>query len=416
VAVLRSVSELTEPLTADSAYARVASSALTDSVLGLVGLEVETHLVDLDAVTDRVGWPRIDGLLPTLRDTAARSSVTVEPGGQIELSGSPAADVSQAATLMRDDVQRARLRLLPYRLGLAHVGADPLRPARRVNPNPRYQAMEEHFVATGRTLPGLAMMNSTAALQVNVQAGPRAAWAARVAHAHRLGPTLIAISACSPWLAGRDTGWRSARQRTWGDLDTRQCGAVADTDEPAEEWARYAMRAPVVLVRRGADAAAVRSAVPFSAWVSGAAALHGRAPTTADLDTHLTTLFPPVRLRGYLELRYLDMSPPRWWPAVAAVAVTLMDDARAADAAAEATEPAAALWNEAARDGLRHPVIAKAAHRCMAIAVDRAPTELATAVADLAQLVERGRCPGDDLAERITQVGPRAAFEELAHA
>jgi glutamate--cysteine ligase len=191
---------------------------------------------------------------------------------------------------------------------------------------------------------------------------------------------------------------------------------VAGTDEPADEWARYAMRAPVVLVRDGADAAAIGSAVPFSAWVSGAAALHGRKPTTADLDTHLTTLFPPVRLRGYLELRYLDMSPPRWWPAVAAVTATLMDDARAADAAAEATEPAAALWTEAARDGLRHPVIAEAAHRCMAIAVDRAPTELATAVADLAQLVERGRCPGDHLAERITQVGPRAAFEELAHA
>lgn len=412
----RSVSEFTEPLTADSAHARVASSALTDSVLGRVGLEVETHLVDLEAVGDRVAWDRIDGVLPSLRDTIAGSSITVEPGGQIELSGPPAADVSEAATLIRDNVQRARLRLLPYGLGLAHVGADPLRPARRVNPNPRYQAMEEHFVATGHAVPGLAMMNSTAALQVNVQAGPRAGWGARVAQAHRLGPTLIAISACSPWLAGRDIGWRSARQRIWGDLDVRQCGPVAGTDEPAEEWARYAMRAPVVFVRSGGDASAVRSGVPFSAWVSGAATLHGRAPTTVDLDQHLTTLFPPVRLRGYLELRYFDMSPPRWWPAVAATAVTLMDDARAADAAAEATEPAAALWTEAARYGLRHPVIAESARRCMAIAVDRAPTELATAVSDLAQLVERGRCPGDHLAERITQVGPRAAFEELAHA
>ena len=98
VTVPRSVSELAEPLTADSAHARVASSALTDSVLGSVGLEVETHLVDLEAVTrpsrlgrDRRRTSRADGIRPR------SSSVTVEPGGQIELSGPPAADVSEAA-------------------------------------------------------------------------------------------------------------------------------------------------------------------------------------------------------------------------------------------------------------------------------------------------------------------------------
>jgi glutamate--cysteine ligase len=83
VTVQRSVSELAEPLTADSAHARLASFALTDSVPGPVGLEVEAHLVDLEAVADRVGWARTDGLLPALRDTAAGSSVTVEPGGQM---------------------------------------------------------------------------------------------------------------------------------------------------------------------------------------------------------------------------------------------------------------------------------------------------------------------------------------------
>jgi glutamate--cysteine ligase len=145
-------------------------------------------------------------------------------------------------------------------------------------------------------------------------------------------------------------------------------------------------------------------------------ARRGAQPTAGDLYTHLTTLFPPVRLRGYLELRYLDMTAPWWWPAIATVVSTLMDDPVAADAAAEATEPAALLWTEAARDGLGNAQLASAAGRCLAIAASRAPAELGSAVADLADMVGAGRCPGDLLAERAEQVGPTAAFEELAHA
>ena len=131
---------------------------------------------------------------------------------------------------------------------------------------------------------------------------------------------------------------------------------------------------------------------------------------------HLTTLFPPVRLRGYLELRYLDMTAPRWWPAIAAVATTLMDDPVAADLATEATERTAQRWTEAARDGLGDAVLAESARRCLAIAAERVPAGLGPAVADLAELIESGRCPGDLLAQRIAEIGPHAAFEELTHA
>ena len=131
------------------------------------------------------------------------------------------------------------------------------------------------------------------------------------------------------------------------------------------------------------------------------------APTAADLDTHLTTLFPPVRLRGYLELRYLDMTAPRWWPAIAAVVTTLMDDPVAADLAAEATErTAAALDRRRRATGWATPCSPTRPRRCVAIAAERVPAELASAVADLAELVESGRCPGDLLAERIGEIGP----------
>jgi glutamate--cysteine ligase len=418
-----------KPLTVDDAYARSHRAALAPSKIGPVGLEIETHLVDLDAVADRVAWDRIEPLPDILRGAAGRCSVTLEPGGQLELSGPPAPDILAAVTGLRHDVQGTRLGLAGLRLGLAHAGADPIRPPRRVNPRPRYRAMEQHYAATGHGAAGAVMMNSTAALQVNLQAGPERGWPERVARAYRLGPTLVAVSACSPWLNRRDTGWKSARQRAWSGLDARSCGPVPGCTapdaasasgavlDPASAWARYAMCAPVVFVRtRGDEVAAVSQPVPFEQWASGKVRLGGRAPTAADLDTHLTTLFPPVRLRGYLELRYLDMTAPRWWPAIAAVVTTLMDDPVAADLATEATERTAGLWVRAARHGLADAALADSARRCLAIAADRVPARLVPAVADLAELVESGRCPGDLLAERISEIGPHAAFEELAHA
>jgi glutamate--cysteine ligase len=426
-AVIDDTVQQAEPLTVDAAYALSHQAALTPSVIGAVGLEIETHLVDLCAVAKPVAWERVDPIPGTVRAAAERCAITLEPGGQLELSGPPASDIMTTVTELADDGQRARAALAELGLGVAHAGADPLRPSRRVNPRPRYRAMEEHFAATGQAAPGAVMMNSTAAMQVNLDAGPERGWAERVARAHRLGPTLVAISASSRWLHGRDTGWRSARQRTWSRLDTRACGPVpgcvapdpsSDADlDPASAWARYALRAPVAFVRTDCgDVAAVRASVPFERWASGEVRLGGRAPTAADLDSHLTTLFPPVRLRGYLELRYIDMTPPRWWPAIAAVVTTLMDDPVAADMAAEATERASLLWARAARQGLGDAVLADSARRCLGIAASRVPAQLGPAVADLAELVESGRCPGDLLASRIAEIGPRAALEELAHA
>jgi glutamate--cysteine ligase len=416
-----------EPLSADAAYERSRRAALVESDIGPVGLEIESHLVDFDSVSESVPWDRVGSMLKALEAAPRKSKVSVEPGGQLELSGLPEAGIQAAIDQLRHDMMGTRLALAEHRLGVAYAGADPLRPSRRVNPRSRYAAMEQHFAATGRAAHGEVMMNSTAAMQVNLQAGPQGKWPERVARAYRLGPTLVAISASSPWLHGRDTGWKSARQRAWSGLDPRSCGpvpgcvssdaAVDDTLDPASAWARYALAAPVAFIRaRGDQALAVRTPVPFERWATGAVRLGGRLPTAADLDVHLTTLFPPVRLRGYLELRYLDMTAPRWWPAIAAVATTLMDDAVAADQMTEATERTAPLWTTAAREGLSNSVLAESARRCVGIAAERVPAGLGPAVADLAELIDSGCCPGDLLAQRIAEIGPRATFEELAHA
>jgi glutamate--cysteine ligase len=419
--------DLTEPLTLDAAHALACRAALTESEVGTVGLEIEAHLVDLQAVADAVAWPRVEQVTKVVGGVMRRSSVTVEPGGQLELSGLPEPGVSAAIAGLRHDWQGARLTLAEHGLGAAFAGADPLRPSRRINPRPRYRAMEQHFASTGRGEAGAVMMNSTAALQLNLEGGPRKAWRARVQRAHRLGPTLVAIAASSPWLHGRATGWQSVRQATWARLDGRACGPVPGCDpapgaappesDPAAAWASFAMSAPVMIVRGdGDEVEPVRASVSFGQWAAGRVRLHRRQPTAADLDMHLTTLFPPVRLRGFLELRYLDVTAPRWWPAIAAVAATLMDDGVAADLAMEATERTARRWTEAAQYGLHDRLLADSARRCVAIAASRVPAELSPAVADLAELVESGRSPGDALASRIVNVGPLAALEELAHA
>jgi glutamate--cysteine ligase len=411
---------LAEPLTLDAAHAYLEASALTDSAVGTVGLEVEAHLVDLAIPARQVDWPRVDAAANAGRSALPHSAVTVEPGGQLEISGPPGEDVVAAVAALRHDEQRLRLVLADRGLGLAHLGADPLRSPVRVNPRSRYSAMEEHYASAGRTVAGRTMMCATAALQVNLQAGPAVGWRDRVAQAHRLGPVLMAVAANSRWVAGRRTGWVSARERAWQRLDPRSTAPIRPDADPVASWARYALAAPVVFVASPhGDATPVRTPVPFADWITGQVQLAGRRPAVADLRTHLSTLFPPVRLRGYLEVRFLDISAPRWWPAVAATTAVLMDDPRAADRAAAATEALAHLpgrWSRAARLGLGDVTIAAAARRCLAIAAEHVPAPLAASVTDLAELVESGRCPGDVVDRRIAEVGPEVLLSEVSHA
>jgi glutamate--cysteine ligase len=298
--------------------------------------------------------------------------------------------------------------------GVAPLGTDPARPVTVLNHDGRYGAMHQHFAALGHAVPGRAMMASTAALQVNLDAGPRAQWAERVAHLHRLGPVLLAISACSPMLARQRSGWRSMRQQAWSALDAGRVGPVSPGD-PGEAWASYALAAPVMLVydHESGEADAVPARVSFASWITGDAKLV-RRPTVRDLDYHLTTLFPPVRPRGYLELRYLDAVPSAWWPALAAITSVLADDPVAVDVAAEACAPVADRWVEAARDGLADPELLRAARTCVRIALERAPSGLRTEVAAYAELVDSGRSPGDLISDRIDARGPVAVLEEEA--
>jgi glutamate--cysteine ligase len=404
-----------EMLDSSAAAKYIAESCLNDAPLRCIGLELEGHCHDPADPHRRPGWDEIADVLQHLPTLPGGSAVTVEPGGAVELSGPPADGVLASINAMNRDQDVLRSAFADAGLGLVFLGADPLRPPKRINPGARYRAMEQFFGTSRSGEAGAAMMTSTASIQLNVDAGPRDGWAARVRLAHALGPTMIAIAANSPMLGGEFTGWVSTRQRVWGDMDSARCGPIlgASGDDPGTDWARYALKAPVMLVH-SPDAAAVTQWVPFADWVDGRVLLGDRRPTIADLEYHLTTLFPPVRPRQWLEIRYLDSVPHPLWPAVVFTLVALLDDPVAADIAAEAVEPVATAWDTAARVGLRDRRLYQAANTCVAVAAERAPAELTDAMQLLASGVERGRCPGDDFSDQVIEHGIEATVARAA--
>jgi len=367
------------------------------------------------------------------------ASLTVEPGGQLELSSAPAATLGELQEVTGRDLAALRDAAASAGLELCGYGLDPLRPPRRLLDLPRYAAMEEFFDREGPW--GRQMMCGTASVQVCLDAGEDSAgqegYRSRWRLLHAIGPVLVAAFANSPLRGGRPTGWRSARQQVWANMDPGRTRAPAQTDDdgdPRDAWAAYALEAELMCVRDPASQAwTAPPGVTFRDWLRGDTGPQ-RAPTAEDLDYHLSTLFPPVRPRGHMELRMIDAQPGDGWIVPAAVVTALADDDRAADAALAAAEPLwnGPLWNgplfngplfngplfngplrngsldaedpwlRAARCGPADPLISQASRRCFeaagtALARLAVPAAIRRAVADFTErYVLKDRCPADD--------------------
>src|SRR6201991_2508781 len=170
----------TELTSANSAAEHIGATCLTDGPVGLVGLEIEAHCFDLADLNRRPEWGEITSVISQVPDLPGGSLITIEPGGAVELSGPPMDGVLPAITAMAADRAVLSAAFAEAGLGLVLLGADPLRPAKRVNPGDRYRAMEQFFAASQTGVAGAAMMTSTASVQINLDAGPRDGWGARV--------------------------------------------------------------------------------------------------------------------------------------------------------------------------------------------------------------------------------------------
>jgi len=377
----------------------------------LVGVELEWLTVSRDDEGARVEPAPLARAVAATGPLPGGSTVTFEPGGQLEVSAPPHASIAKACSVAEIDVARARAAASELDVALVGLGADPVRPPRRVVDTPRYAAMEAYFDTDGPA--GRRMMANTAAIQVNIGVGPTDADAARQWRlAHRVGPTLAAAFANSPLLEGRPTGFRSARLATWLALDRTRAAPVDGNRPGSEAWADYVLDARVMLIRPTPERfVALRSPLAFGQWVAEGHELGW--PTHDDLDYHLTTLFPPVRPRGWLELRMLDALPDPWWQVAVAVTAVLLDDPEAGEAADRAVSStgAADRWVDAARTGLAHPAIAASARSCFdaalaALARSGAGAGLTDLVAAYGERwVERGRCPADDVLDAWGQHG-----------
>jgi glutamate--cysteine ligase len=282
--------------------------------------------------------------------------VTVEPGGQVEISGPASDSVPRLIEDTAADAAELTSLLLDAGLVPGDHGLDAYRLPRRILTVPRYAAMERAFQQLGPH--GPRMMCSTAGLQICLDAGEADQTATRWRALHDLGPALVALFANSRRRAGSDTGWASARtEATFGTCAPFTEPPSMDGD-PAAAWARMAMEAPVLCLRRG-DNWDAPAGLTFGAWADGA--LPEDRPTYEDLDYHLSTLFPPIRPRGYLEVRYLDAQPGDGWIAPTLLLTALMSDPAVIDRAQAAAEPAAGRWFPAAREGLNDKLVLQAA-------------------------------------------------------
>jgi glutamate--cysteine ligase len=141
------------------------------------------------------------------------------------------------------------------------------------------------------------------------------------------------------------------------------------TDDPAGQWARTALEAPVICVRGNGHSWAARPGLSFSRWIAEPGTV-GRPPTLDDLDYHLSTLFPPVRPKGYLEIRYLDGQAGSRWIAPFALLAALMARRSTVDEVLALTEPTAGRWLQAARDGLADEALRSTARRVVELGAD----------------------------------------------
>jgi glutamate--cysteine ligase len=435
---------------------------------GMIGAELEWLVRDGADPLLPVELSRIHEVLEHLGKPGALPGaglLTLEPGGQVELSTAPAKDLSECVTAASGDLAVLHQAFGDAGLILTGHGIDPLRRPNRVLELPRYAAMEEYFDRDGHW--GRVMMCSTASVQVCVDAGlddgGTSGLPFRWRLLHALGPVLVAAFANSPLRRGRPTGWKCTRQLVWARLNpgrTRSPGG-AEPSQPngqtgqdgldvREHWARYALDADVLCVRHPDGRPwTVPTDLTFRDWLRGpggsraprSAGLPVNAgPTADDLSYHLSTLFPPVRPRGHLELRMIDAQHGDRWVVPMAVVAALADDPVAADAAMTAAEPVwhrhgkpprsaadgawkpaasqiprpragsadgASPWLRAASLGLADSALARAARQCFeaaeaSLARSGMPAAVRNAVTDFAdRFVDRGRCPADDVLDAI---------------
>jgi glutamate--cysteine ligase len=306
----------------------------------------------LEGLRDGFGWSAIEeggNIIGLVKDGA---NVSLEPGGQLELSGAPLETIHQTCDEVNEHLREVRSVADGIGAGFIGLGGAPhwTHEDMPLMPKGRYKLMDGYMQRVG-TL-GTSMMRRTCTVQVNLDYASEADMVQKLRVALALQPVATALFANSPFTEGKLNGHKSWRSRIWRDLDPARTGMLPFVFEEGfgfERWVEYALDVPMYFVYR--DGKYIDAlGMSFRDFLKGELpALPGEKPLVSDWADHLTTLFPEARIKKFIEMRGADGGPWRRLCALPAFWVGLLYDQAALDAAWDMVKG----WDAGTRDALR---------------------------------------------------------------
>ena len=394
----------------------------------------------LEGLRDRFGWEGIEegGKLIGLKQAGA--SVSLEPGGQFELSGAPLDHIHETCNEVGAHLREVREIADPLGIAFLGLGVSPLWSLEEtpMMPKGRYKIMRDYMSRVGRL--GHEMMFRSCTVQANLDFSSEADMVRKLRVSLALQPLGTALFANSPFMEGRTNGFLSYRSHIWTDTDPDRTGMLPfafDEGFGFEQYVDYAMDVPMYFVRRGGRYLDV-AGKSFRDFMDGRLdAVAGERPGIGDWEDHLSTIFPEVRLKRFLEMRGSDSGPWNRLCAFSAFWTGILYDQGALDAAWDLVRDWTAPQREAMRQsvgtlGLRTPLPDGRSLRDLArdvLAISRAGLKARARVSasgddetgflsELDEIAESGLSPAERLLERYhTEWGRRVepVFEALAY-
>ncbi|HET9067256.1 MAG TPA: glutamate--cysteine ligase [Amaricoccus sp.] len=309
-------------------------------------------LAILTALGDRFGWRPVEEAGKIIGLEKDGANVSLEPGGQLELSGAPLRTIHETCDEVNEHLREVKAISDEIGAGFIGLGAAPewSEADMPVMPKGRYALMTRYMRQVGSH--GTQMMYRTCTVQVNLDFASEADMVQKFRTSLALQPVATALFANSPFFDGKPNGWQSWRARIWQDTDPDRTGMLPFVFEDGmgfERYVDYALDVPMYFVYRdGRYIDALGQS--FRDFLDGRLpALPGEKPTLSDWADHLTTIFPEVRLKKFMEMRGADGGPWRRICALPALWVGLLYDRSSLDAAWDLCRD----WTAEERDTLR---------------------------------------------------------------
>ena len=311
----------------------------------------------LEGMQTRLAWePIMDaGHIIGLAGPDGGGAISLEPGGQFELSGAPVETLHQTAAELAEHLADVKAVAQPHGIGFVSLGHSPLwtRAQTPMMPKGRYKIMANYMPKVGTR--GLDMMFRTCTVQVNLDFATEADMVRKLRVSLALQPLATALFAASPFSEGQLNGLQSMRSEIWRDTDKARSGMLAfafDEGMSYEAYVDWALDVPMYFVKRGDTYHDVAGASFRDLLAGKLAQLPGEKATISDWANHLGTLFPEVRLKRFLEMRGADAGPTEMLNALPAFWVGLLYDQSALDAAWDLVKG----WTDEQRQALRDGV------------------------------------------------------------